>query len=49
MSGVAHESGEVHAPAGQPSAAKAPDVRIDVFVSYASHDAPVANSISGGV
>jgi len=45
MSGDPTESGERQAPAGPPSAANPADVSIDAFVSYASHDAPVANSI----
>ena len=39
------ESGEHQAPATSPSASNSPDASIDAFVSYASHDAPVANSI----
>ena len=45
MSGDPTESEERQAPAGPPSAANPPDVSIDAFVSYASHDATVANSI----
>ena len=40
MSGDPTESGERHAPTGPPASAS-----IDAFVSYASHDAPLANSI----
>ena len=45
MSGDPTESEEQRAPASPPSAAGPPDVSIDAFISYASHDAPVANSI----
>ena len=45
MPGEPTESGEHQAPAGPTSAANSPDVSIDAFVSYASHDAPVANAI----
>jgi TolB-like protein/Tfp pilus assembly protein PilF len=45
MPGDPTESGEQQALAGPPSAFKPSDVSIDAFVSYASHDAPVANSI----
>ena len=45
MSGGPTKSDEQQAPAGPPSAANAPDVSIDAFVSYASHDATVAHSI----
>jgi len=45
MPGDATESGDRQAPAGPASAASPPDVSIDAFVSYASHDAPVASSI----
>jgi TolB-like protein len=45
MSGDPTESGERQAHTGPPSAASPPDVSIDAFLSYASHDAPLANSI----
>ena len=45
MSGNAPESGELPTPAGPPSAGNPRYASIDAFVSYASHDAPVANSI----
>src|SRR5271154_1012644 len=45
MAGEAPESSERHAPTGSPSADQPPNASIEVFVSYASHDAPVANSI----
>jgi TolB-like protein len=45
MSRDATESGERQGPAGPPAAANPPDLSIEAFVSYASHDAPVANSI----
>ncbi len=45
MPGDPPESGEQQVPAGSRSSANPPDVSIDAFVSYASHDAPVANAI----
>jgi hypothetical protein len=45
MLGDPSESGEYQAPARSPPASNSPDVSIDAFFSYASHDAPVASSI----
>jgi hypothetical protein len=45
MSGEAPEPAERRAPAGSPSIVQPLNASIDAFVSYASQDAPVANSI----
>jgi TolB-like protein/Flp pilus assembly protein TadD len=46
MPGEPTESGEQQAPAGPPPVADPIDVSLDAFISYASHDAYVANSIA---
>ena len=45
MPGEATESGQRQTLAGAPSLPNSPHASIDTFVSYASHDAPAANSV----
>ena len=45
MPAEATESGQRQTPAGAPSLPNPPHASIDIFVSYASHDAPAANSV----
>jgi TIR domain len=45
MPAEATESGQRQTPAGAPSLPNPPHASIDIFVSYASPDAPAANSV----
>jgi TolB-like protein len=49
MSGEAPESGPSHPPTGPPAAVRVPNASIHVFISYASQDAAVADTVVGAL